>query len=118
MTLGHSAVAHMVRELTTNERPNEDGTAFADAIALASARLADMEKNPENDIASKVIILLTDGENNSGKYLPLEAARIAQNLGIKVYTISIESKPKDEITRNIDGSLSGPPKLSPKCRTP
>ena len=116
MTLGHHAVSHMVRELTTNERPNEDGTAFADAIALAAASLADMESNPENDIASKVIILLTDGENNSGKYLPLEAARIAQNLGIKVYTISIESKPKDEIKKNADGTLSGPPEVSANAK--
>ena len=116
MTLGHSAVAHMVRELKTNERMNEDGTAFADAIALAAARLADMENNPENDIASKVIILLTDGENNSGKYLPLEAARIAQNLGIKVYAISIDSQPKNEITRNADGSLAGPPEMSANAK--
>jgi len=116
MTLGHNAVAHMVRELKTNERMNEDGTAFADAIALAAARLADMENNPENDIASKVIILLTDGENNSGKYLPLEAARIAQSLGIKVYAISIDSEPKNEITRLADGSLSGPPEMSANAK--
>ena len=49
MTLGHDALVHMVRQLKINERPNEDGTAFADAIAVASARLADMEKNPENE---------------------------------------------------------------------
>ena len=116
MTLGHSAVAHMVRELTTNERMNEDGTAFADAIALAAARLSDMENNPENDIASKVIILLTDGENNSGKFLPLEAARIAQNLGIKVYAISIDSEPKNEITQKVDGTLTGPPEMSPNAK--
>ena len=116
MTLGHEALVHTVRELKINERPNEDGTAFADAIAVAAARLADMEKNPENDIASKVIILLTDGENNSGRYLPMESARIAQHLGIKVYTISIESEPRDEIRRKADGTLAGPTEKSANAR--
>ena len=115
MTLGHDALIHMVRQLTINERPNEDGTAFADAIAVAAARLAGMG-GKENDINSKVIILLTDGENNSGKYLPLQAARIAQHYGIKVYTISIESKPRDEIRMNKNGQLVGPPLQSANAK--
>ena len=40
-------------------------------------------------IKSKVIILLTDGQNNAGKRSPLEAARLAKEWGIKVYAIGI-----------------------------
>jgi Ca-activated chloride channel family protein len=117
MTLGHDALIHMVRELTINERPNEDGTAYADAIRSGVARLVTMgKKEDDEDIASKVIILLTDGENNSGDALPEVAARFAQEEGVKVYTISIESEPQDKIRRNRDGSLSGPPPKSANAK--
>ena len=90
MTLGHDALVQMVRELTINERPNEDGTAYGDATALAAARLKSLEGR-EDDIKSKVIVLLTDGENNCGEHLPLQAAGLAKKWGIRVYTISIKS---------------------------
>ncbi|NQZ59012.1 MAG: VWA domain-containing protein [Lentisphaeraceae bacterium] len=101
MTLGHDAVVHMVRDITINERPNEDGTAYGDATALAAARLKAMEEKSDDDIKSKVIILLTDGENNCGSHLPLQAARMAQEWGIKLYTISIQEKP-EIITKKTD----------------
>ena len=116
MTLGHTAVAHMVRQIKTNERMNEDGTAYADAIMRGVARLKIMERNPETDIASKVIILLTDGENNSGDALPMSAGTFAQQYGVKVYAISIDSEPKKEITKNADGTLSGPPEMSANAK--
>jgi Ca-activated chloride channel family protein len=59
----------------------EDGTAIGSAIAMCSNRL---RNEPSK---SKVIVLLTDGENNSGKISPLMAAEAAKALGIKVYTI-------------------------------
>ena len=43
---------------------------------------------------SKIVILMTDGENNSGKVSPLTAADVAQSLGIKVYTIGIGMRGK------------------------
>lgn len=61
----------------------EDGTAIGSGIAAASRRL-DKETVP-----SKVIILLTDGANNSGKLSPLDAAKLAATLGQKIYTIAI-----------------------------
>jgi Ca-activated chloride channel family protein len=61
----------------------EDGTAIGSGLAAASRRL-DKETVP-----SKVIILLTDGANNSGKLSPLDAARLAATLGQKIYTIAI-----------------------------
>ncbi len=59
----------------------EDGTAIGMAIATASNRLR------ESDSEAKVIVLLTDGRNNSGRVDPLTAAELAATLGIKIYTI-------------------------------
>ncbi|MGB8356309.1 MAG: VWA domain-containing protein [Chthoniobacteraceae bacterium] len=59
----------------------EDSTAIGSAIAAASNRLKDKESK------SKVIILLTDGDNNAGKISPETAAEAAKTLGIKFYAI-------------------------------
>lgn len=61
----------------------EDGTAIGSGLAAAARRL-DRESLP-----SKVIILLTDGANNSGKLSPQDAAKLASTLGIRIYTIAI-----------------------------
>jgi Ca-activated chloride channel family protein len=58
-----------------------DGTAIGNGIADAVGRLKDSKAK------SKVIILLTDGENNAGEIDPLTAADIAKAYGIRVYTI-------------------------------
>ncbi len=59
----------------------EDGTAIGSAIASASNRLKEKESK------SKIIVLLTDGDNNAGKVTPATAAEAAKTLGIKIYTI-------------------------------
>ncbi|MFQ5702993.1 MAG: VWA domain-containing protein [Gemmatimonadales bacterium] len=61
----------------------EDGTAIGTAIATAANRL---RRAPG---ASKVIVLLTDGENNRGTVDPRTAAQAAQKLGVRVYTIGV-----------------------------
>jgi len=63
----------------------EDGTAIGDGLATAVSRLKDSQA------ISKVIILLTDGVNNSGSVDPRSAAEIAKMFGIRVYTIGIGS---------------------------
>ena len=77
-----------------NER-TEDGTAIGDALALAVERLASLDERVKsesgNTIQSKVIILLTDGENNQGDITPRTAADMAAAMGITVYTIGIGS---------------------------
>ena len=60
-----------------------DGTAIGSGIASAANRMR-REKSP-----SKVIVLLTDGANNSGRLSPQDAAKLAATLGIKIYTIAI-----------------------------
>lgn len=59
----------------------EDATAIGSGIATSLLRLK------HSKVKSKIIVLLTDGVNNSGKIDPLTAAKTAQALGIKVYTI-------------------------------
>jgi len=57
------------------------GTAIGNALGTALNRLR------HSDARSRIIILLTDGDNNSGNLSPLQAARYAQALGVKVFTI-------------------------------
>ena len=64
----------------------EDGTAIGSALAAASNRLKDKESK------SKLVVLLTDGDNNMGRVSPATAAEAAQALGIKVYTIGSGSR--------------------------
>ncbi len=61
----------------------EDGTAIGLGLANAVSRLKDSEAK------SRVVILLTDGENNRGEIAPITAAEIAKTFGIRVYTIGI-----------------------------
>ncbi len=61
----------------------EDGTAIGNALATAVNRLR------ESDARSKVIILITDGDNNRGQISPLEAARLAKAMGVRVFPILV-----------------------------
>jgi Ca-activated chloride channel family protein len=60
----------------------EDGTAIGSAIASCANRLKERK-----DSKSRIVVLLTDGDNNAGKISPETAAEAAKALGIKVYTI-------------------------------
>jgi Ca-activated chloride channel family protein len=62
---------------------NSDATAIGDALTTAVNRLRDLKAK------SKIIILATDGQNNSGKVDPLLAAEAAAALGVKIYTVGI-----------------------------
>jgi Ca-activated chloride channel family protein len=64
----------------------EDGTAIGVALATACNRL----KNSQ--ATSRLVVLLTDGQNNSGTIDPTTAAKVAAALGIKVYTIGVGTK--------------------------
>ncbi len=61
----------------------EDGTAIGNGLATALNRMR------ESSAKSKVVILLTDGVNNRGEISPSTAAKIAKDMGVKVYTIGV-----------------------------
>jgi Ca-activated chloride channel family protein len=64
----------------------EDGTAIGSALSAALNRLRDLKSK------SKIVILMTDGQNNAGQIQPLTAADAAQSLGVKVYTIGVGTR--------------------------
>jgi Ca-activated chloride channel family protein len=78
--LGHLSVASV-----------DDGTAIGSAIAACVNRL---RMTPAK---SKVVILLTDGVNNTGKISPLAAAEAAKSMGVKIYTIGVGARGKAPI---------------------
>ena len=97
LTLDHNTLAGFLPTVKLVQREEEDGTAIGDAVALAAARLhtaeealtAHVGETKEYEIKSKVIILLTDGENNAGKRTVAEATDLAASWGIKIYAIGI-----------------------------
>jgi Ca-activated chloride channel homolog len=81
LTLDHNVLVRFLEDVTFGMV--EDGTAIGTAIANSCNRLKDSPS------ISKVIVLLTDGVNNTGKIDPITAAEIAASLDIKIYTIGI-----------------------------
>ncbi|MDC7233103.1 MAG: VWA domain-containing protein [Spirochaetales bacterium] len=86
LTVSHGIVTELLSTVSL-AREEEDGTAIGDALALAVARLTAYQQKAGIDSSGSVIILLTDGQNNSGSVDPEEAAEMAARYGIKVYTI-------------------------------
>ena len=79
LTSDAGAIHARVRGLAPGLLP--DGTAIGLGLAEATALLQD------SPAKSRVVVLLTDGQNNAGEIRPLDAARVAQALGVRVYTI-------------------------------
>jgi Ca-activated chloride channel family protein len=83
LTSDHPVLVNLLGEIKSGMI--EDGTAIGDGLATAVSRLK------ESQAISKVIILLTDGENNRGFIDPVSAAEIAKTFGLRVYTIGVGS---------------------------
>lgn len=86
LTFDHSVLKNMISNITTDDITSNNRTAIGMGLGVALNRLKD------SDSKSKVIILITDGENNSGEMSPVGAAEVAKELGIKVYTIGIGAR--------------------------
>jgi Ca-activated chloride channel family protein len=80
LTLDHGTFQRMLAELHVGIIDGR-ATAIGNGIGVALNRLR------KSDAKSKVIIVLTDGENNAGNISPDQAARYAQTLGVKIYTV-------------------------------
>ncbi len=83
LTVDHEIIERFLQELEMGEII--DGTAIGTGLATAVNRLR------ESEAKSRIIILLTDGENNAGYHSPELAAELAKEFGIRVYTIGVGS---------------------------
>ncbi|MCR4860922.1 MAG: VWA domain-containing protein [Bacteroidales bacterium] len=81
LTTDRATLINLMKEVQTDLI--EDGTAIGNGLATAVARMMD------SDAPSRVVILLTDGVNNSGEVAPQTAAEIAKTYGVRVYTIGV-----------------------------
>jgi len=81
LTTDHAVLINLLHDIKFGMI--EDGTAIGDGIANSINRLKDSKA------VSKVVILLTDGENNRGEIAPITAAEIAKTYGVRVYTIGV-----------------------------
>ena len=81
LTTDRATLINLMKEVQTDLI--EDGTAIGNGLATAVARMMDSEA------PSRVVILLTDGVNNSGEVAPQTAAEIAKTYGVRVYTIGV-----------------------------
>ncbi len=116
LTLAHGALPRFLEsvKLVEGDRNPEQGTAVGDGLALAAARLKTAEETlkkqaPDREdnyeIKSKIAILLTDGDDNASKRKPLEAAKLAAEWGIKVYTIAVGNDEAVQAQQNIFGAF-------------
>jgi Ca-activated chloride channel family protein len=84
LTLDHAALKRTVSQTSSDLLP--DGTAIGMGLSEALNLLRD------SPARSRVVVLLTDGQNNAGEIEPLQAAQLASALGIRVYTIGFTSR--------------------------
>ncbi|WP_439185718.1 vWA domain-containing protein [Carboxylicivirga taeanensis] len=82
LTTDHKVLINLFRDINEVSLDNS-GTAIGMGLATAVQRIKDSKAK------SKVIILLTDGENNKGEIAPMTAAEIAKTFGVRVYTIGV-----------------------------
>ncbi|WP_432409130.1 vWA domain-containing protein [Wukongibacter sp. M2B1] len=82
LTLDHEMVISSINDVNVSS-VKEKGTAIGMAISVGMNRLK------KSDSASKIMILVTDGDNNAGAIDPITASQLASDLGIKIYTIGV-----------------------------
>jgi len=98
ITLDHDWLQQNLERITIGG--TDDGTAIGSAIAASVNRLR------ATTAKSKVVVLLTDGVNNTGKISPIAAAEAAKALGVKVYTIGVGVRGKAPIpVRDQNGNM-------------
>jgi Ca-activated chloride channel family protein len=85
LTLDHAYLLEDIDRLGIGSI-DSDATAIGDGITTALNRLRDLKSK------SKIIVLMTDGGNNSGKIDPITATHAAQALGVKIYTIGLGNR--------------------------
>lgn len=128
LVLSHGVLTEFLKQTQIVSLRSEDGTAIGDAIALGAARLKKAEEelqrrnmtlgfggqgeasngSPDFRIKNKIMILLTDGQNNMGRHDPREAAELAKGWGIKIYCIGIGSSQAYRTVQTMLGTFRMP----------
>jgi len=90
LTLDYSVLRTMLAEIRLG-LIDGGATAIGNALGVSLARLR------KSDAKSRVVILITDGDNNAGNVTPLQAARYARTMGVKVFTILMGPREKDVV---------------------
>ncbi|MEX2218433.1 MAG: VWA domain-containing protein [Phycisphaerales bacterium] len=115
LSRAHAPLVEAAQRIELALTRGEDGTAIGEGLSLAAARLKRAEEEivgqasrlpssrPDFTIKSKVIILLTDGQNNAGEVTPQQAAELARQWGIRVYTIGVGAGDQFMTVRGVFG---------------
>jgi Ca-activated chloride channel family protein len=90
LTLDKDWLESKLKDIDFNQT-TEMGTAIGSSIATAATRLNGRK------VKSRIIILVTDGANNSGKLTPIEAAKDAAKLGVRIYAVAIGTEGYHEV---------------------
>ena len=115
LTLTHNVIKPFLDTVKLADTQAEDGTAIGDAVALAAARLHTVEETLSKQnkkekgaykIKSKVMILLTDGENNCGRHSVLQGGELAKKWGIRIYVIALTSDDVYQTVKTPLGNIS------------
>jgi len=100
LTLDYAAAQRLVEPLAAG-RPLRDGTAIGTGLATGLNVLR------ESTARGKVAVLLTDGQNNAGDVEPIDAARIAKLLGVRLYTIgAVSARSRAEVDETLMRRMS------------
>ena len=83
LTLNHLWLAESVDKMAVTKLPG--GTAIGSAVAMSVSRLKELEAE------TRILILVTDGENNAGQISPEAATDLAKTFGVKIYTVGVGS---------------------------
>lgn len=96
LTLDHSFAVSRLQDTEIVVEEQEDGTAIGDALGLGIERLKALDESrkseKQGEVKSKIIVLLTDGTNTAGEMEPEAAAKLAESLGIRIYTIGVGTR--------------------------
>ncbi len=93
LTLDHGWLSERLEELRIGDL-DSNGTAIGSAVAASTTRL-DSRKSK-----SKIVLLVTDGESNSGPLTPIQAADAAASLKTRIYTVAIGAENRDRSGNN------------------
>ena len=96
LTMDHEWLLEGLKDIKLADRAiGDDGTAIGDAVSLGAEKLRDVtdgKRASSSRIKSKVLVLLTDGDNNAGDIEPMTAAQLCKSLGIRLYAIGMGTR--------------------------